>query len=155
VAFYRPQQWAPRVTSGLQFELVSVKRREREVLGGGLELRGAHKACWHIGIRWAHEFGGEPRGELRWLYLDSPARFRWGEVKGREGEGNWEWCSDPRASGLPRNGLACCPLANQSSVIFCLPGVCGNGGKNSECEILKISNLAIHYFGLVFQKYFW
>jgi hypothetical protein len=50
VGFYRPQQWAPRVTSGLPFGLVSVRRREREVAGSGLELRVTHKDCRHAKI---------------------------------------------------------------------------------------------------------
>jgi hypothetical protein len=36
-----------------------------------------------------------------------------------------------------REGWSSCPLSNQSNLNFCLPGVCGNGRKNSESEILK------------------
>jgi hypothetical protein len=45
------------------------------VLGGGLELRGTRKIPRRVRIRRVQGFRGEPRGELRWLFLGSPARF--------------------------------------------------------------------------------
>jgi hypothetical protein len=43
--------------------------------------------------------------------LGFPARLGRGKVKGREGEGNWEWCRDSRESGQPRGGWTSGPLA--------------------------------------------
>jgi hypothetical protein len=48
----------------------------------------------------------------------------------------------------PREGLdQVVHLHSFENPKMCLPGVCGNGRKSSEFEILKISNLVVHYFG--------
>jgi hypothetical protein len=66
---------------------------------------------------------GSPRGELRLLFLGSPARFGREEVKEKRGEGKWERCRVSRASWLPRDAWASCPFADSKMARFCPPGV--------------------------------
>jgi hypothetical protein len=78
---------------------------EREVTGGGLELRGAHEACWRVRIRYGAGFqrGAEGRAAAAFPWFSGQVRARAG--KGREGESNWEWCRDSRPSGQPQGRL--------------------------------------------------
>jgi hypothetical protein len=69
---------------------------EREVTGGGLKLRGSHKACWRVRIRCGAGFqrGAEGRATTVLPRFSGQVMARAG--KGREGESKWEWCSNPR-----------------------------------------------------------
>jgi hypothetical protein len=78
---------------------------EREVKSGGLELREAHEACWRVRIRYGAGFqrGAEGRAAAAFPWFSGQVRARAG--KGREGESNWEWCRDSRASWPAQGGL--------------------------------------------------
>jgi hypothetical protein len=55
---------------------------EREVTGGGIELQGAHEACWRVRIRYGAGFQRGPEGR-------AAAAFPWfsGQVRERGGKG--------------------------------------------------------------------
>jgi hypothetical protein len=78
---------------------------EREVSGGGLELRGAPKACWRVRIRCGAGFqrGAEGRAVTVLPRFSSQVRARAG--KGREGKGKWGCCRVSRASWPAQGGL--------------------------------------------------
>jgi hypothetical protein len=67
--------------------------------------------------------GGGAREGSQPLFLGLLARVGRGEKREKRGEGNWEQCRVSRASWLPRNGLASCPLADSKMLRFCPYGV--------------------------------
>jgi hypothetical protein len=113
--FIGQRRGSGKVTSGGGARRSQIKGREREVAGGGLELRGAHKARWRVRIS---RGSGIQRGAL-WGPAAALPRF-FGQImvrggKGERGEGKWELCRASRASGQPQGGQVggwtSCPLA--------------------------------------------
>jgi hypothetical protein len=53
-------------------------------------------------------------GELRLFYLGSPAKLGRGQVREERGRASGSGAVILESSGLPRNGLASCRLANEN-----------------------------------------
>jgi hypothetical protein len=86
-----------------------VKRRKGECCwgwshaAGNLERLSARQDKVSTGI----QRGAEGRAEMALPRFSGQVSVR--GCKGRKGEGKWEWCSDPRASGQPRGRLVKLP----------------------------------------------